>query len=241
MGEDNFDLELNKLRNLQQYKNAPEETLRKVAFNNVIEDKIAIGELFQNSGEKANAKRLIKKYLHDFTPETVSDINTLRSIVYLEILNLRLQDYLNVSQEKKEIDLKVVEAIHKNQTQLLVLKDSLGITKLKQADSAQTVSQKISIMRKQFEIWEENNQASRNCTCPYCGQMFLLHIRMEHWEAQRHPYFKDRILYNKPLIELYLANKITKEKLAEILECAPDYIEWVLQKVHKSVEHLKDA
>lgn len=241
MALDSFEYELTKARNLKQYAGANEEVLRKVAFNNVIEDRIAINELFTDAEEKANAKRLVKKYLHDFTPETISDVNTLRSVVYLEILTLRLQNALNVSQEEKKIDLKIVEAIHKNQTQLLVLKDSLGITKLKQADSAKSVSQKIAMMRKQFEIWEENNQASRNCTCPYCGQMFLLHIRMEHWEAQKHPFFKDRIIYNKPLIELYLQNRITKDDLAKILEVSSDYIDWVIQKVHKNTEHLKDA
>jgi len=231
--EDRFDIELGKLRNLKQFQGASEEVLRKIAFNNVIEDRVDVLSLFTNSEEKKAAKQLVKKYLTDFTPETISDINTLRSIIYLEVLDTRLQSVLNAVPDK--IDLKVVEAIHKNQTQILALKDSIGLSKLKQADSAKTVDQKLATIRKQFKLWCENNQASRNCTCPYCGQVFLLKIRMEYWEAQKHPFFKDRVLYNKPLVDLFLQGVIDKTKLAEILECAPDYIDWVLSKIHKVI------
>jgi DNA-directed RNA polymerase subunit RPC12/RpoP len=231
--EDKFAIEVNKLRNLKQYQSASEEVLRRAAFQNVLEDRIDIGALFPDEAEKRAGKRLVKKYLEDFTPETVSDVNTLRSIIYLEILDFRLQNELN--SQKEGINLKVVETVHKNQTQILALKDSLGLSRLKQDASLTSVAQKIATIRKQFKVWLENNQASRNGTCPYCGQVFLLKIRMEHWEMQKHPFFKDRILYNKPLVDLYLQGIISKEKLAEILESSPDYIDWIIARVHKNV------
>jgi len=39
----------------------------------------------------------------------------------------------------------------------------------------------------------------------------MLKIRTEAWEAQKHPFFKDRILANKHLVKLYKDKKITKK------------------------------
>jgi len=229
------DIEYNKIKNLRQYKNFSEEDKRRVAYGRAIEYQVDVDSLFVSVEDKKSAKVLVRKYLDDYTPETVSDINTLRSILFLEVLNSRLQDELNSAKEdKQDINLKTVETIHKNLNQILVLKNSLGLTKDKKSGNAKSLDQKIKLMRKQFQVWMENNQASREAVCPYCAQQFLLRIRMEHWEEQKHPFFKDRILYNKPLIDLYLEKTITKEKVAEILECAPDYIDWVLEKVHRN-------
>ena len=229
-----IDVEYSKIKNLRQYKNFSEEDLRQVAYSRAIEYQIDVDTLFVNAEDKNLAKVLVRKYLDDYTPETVSDINTLRSILFLEILNGRLQDELNSAKENKEsVDLRAVETIHKNLNQILVLKDSLGLTKDKKDGNVKSLDQKIKLMRKQFKVWLDNNQASREAVCPYCAQQFLLRIRMEHWEAQKHPFFKDRVLYNKPLVDLYLQNIITKDKLAEILECSPDYIDWVIEKIHK--------
>jgi DNA-directed RNA polymerase subunit RPC12/RpoP len=227
-------VEYNKIKNLRQYKNFSEEDLRRIAYSRAVEYQIDVDSLFVNEEDKNAAKALVRKYLDDYTPETISDINTLRSILFLEVLNGRLQDELNKAKEaQSDMNLRTVETIHKNLNQILVLKDSLGLTKDKKEGNAKSVDQKIRLMRKQFQVWMENNQASRDAVCPYCGQHFLLRIRMEHWEAQKHPFFKDRILYNKPLVDLCLNNIITKDKLAEILDCSPDYIDWVIDKVHK--------
>jgi len=230
-----IDIEFSKIKNLRQYKNFSEEDLRRIAYSRAVEYQIEVDTLFVNEEDKKIAKILVRKYLDDYTPETVSDINTLRSILFLEVLNGRLQDELNTAKENKEdINLKAVETIHKNLNQILVLKGSLGLTKDKKDGNIKSLDKKLAIMRKQFKVWMENNQASREAVCPYCAQQFLLRIRMEHWEEQKHPYFKDRILYNEPLVKLYLEGTITKEKLAEILETAPDYIDWMVEKVHRN-------
>ena len=230
-----IEIEYSKIKNLRQYKNFSEEDLKRVAYNRAVEYQIDVDTLFVNAEDKKSAKVLVRKYLDDYTPETVSDINTLRSILFLEVLNGRLQDELNSAKEENhDMNLKTVETIHKNLNQILVLKGSLGLTKDKKSGNIKSLDQKISLMRKQFKVWMDNNQASREAVCPYCGQQFLLRIRMEHWEEQKHPFFKDRILYNKPLVDLYLQKIITREKLAEILECSPDYIDWVIEKVHRN-------
>jgi len=61
----------------------------------------------------------------------------------------------------------------------------------------------------------------------------MLKIRTEAWEALKHPFFKDRILANKHLWKCYKEGKITKEDVAEILGCSPDYIEWLEKHLYK--------
>ena len=228
-------LEYNKIKNLKQYQNFTEEKLNQVAFIRSLEAQVDVDGLFTDLEDKKLAKSLLKKYLRDYVPETISDVNTLRSILFLEILNLRFQDELNTAKKDKHpTNQRTVETIHKNLNQILVLKDSLGLLKDKKEGNVKEADKKIAIMRKQFKLWCDNNQLSRQCTCPYCGQMFLLRIRMDHWEAQKHPFLKDRILYNRPLTELYLNGTITKETLSRILECSPDYIDWIISKIHKN-------
>jgi len=242
MDNNRIEIEYNKIKNLKQYKNFSEERLRRVAFSRAVEYQVDVGTLFKNKEDQISAKTLVRKYLDDYTPETVSDMNTLRSILFLEVLNGRLEEELNLAKENNEnVNLRTVDTIHKNLNQLLVLKDSLGLTRDKKDGNIKSVDQKIGLIRKQFKVWLDNNQASREAVCPYCGQHFLLKIRMEHWEEQKHCFFKDRILYNKPLVELYLQKRITKQEVATILECSPDYIDWVIDKMWKTNPHYQET
>ena len=240
MDSERVEIEYNKIKNLRQYKNFSEEKLRRVAFNRAVEHNANISDLFNDEVEKKLAKTLIKKYLESYTPETVSDVNTLRSVIFLEILNLRLQDKMNTTKELSSRDsLNTVNTIHNNLKEILSLKNSLGMVKDKKKAGAKSVDVLIGQWKKQFKVWCSNNQATRQRVCPYCYQMFLLKIRPEYWEVGKHPFFKDRILYNKPLVDLYLEKVITKEKLAKILECSEDYIDWLLKKIHITKEKEK--
>ena len=152
-----IEIEYSKIKNLRQYKNFSEEKLRQLAYNRAVEYQIDVDTLFVNSEDKKLAKVLVQKYLDDYTPETVADINTLRSLLFLEILNGRLQDELNLAKEnEKDIDIKMVETIHKNLNQILVLKQSLGLTKDKKTGNAKSLDEKMKLMRKQFKVWLES-------------------------------------------------------------------------------------
>jgi len=215
-----------KLKNLYQYRDYSPEQLYREAFRRVITNQIDLDSLFIDKKERKIAKHLLRKYLDDFTPETISDINILRDILFLEILNARLQDKIN---RDASSNTRTIEAIHKNLNQIISLKSTLGIAGGKKGESVDT---KIKQLMKKFEIWRRNNNGSRTIICPYCGQMVLLKIRTDAWEAGKHPFFKDRVLYNHHLMNLYLQRKITKQDVAKILECSEDYIDWLLQKAY---------
>jgi hypothetical protein len=87
-------------------------------------------------------------------------------------------------------------------------------------------------MMKKYKIWRSENQGSRTLVCPHCGKMTLLKIRMEAWEAQKHAFFKDRILANPHLMEMYKNGKISKHDVAKVLHTSLDYIDWLIKKVY---------
>jgi len=220
-------IEYHKIRNLKQYARLPDEEKRRLAYSRAIEHHLDLNSLFITTSDRTSGKSLAKKYLEDYTPETISDINTLRSIIFLEVLNDKLQKGID-----KTLDPKAVETIHKNLNQILVLKEALGLTG-KKSGNVKSLEHKLSLMRKQFQVWLENNQASREAVCPYCAQHFLLHVNMAHWEEQRHPFFKDRILWNETITKLYLEKRLSKDEVAKILECSVDYIDWVIERLWK--------
>jgi len=225
------EIEYNKIKNLRQYKNFSESDLRKVAYNRALQALTDVESMLSNIGEKKMAKGLLKKYLDDFTPETTSDINILRSVIFLEVINHRLQSDLNKKYDNnEEVPLKMIEIMHKNLDEVLTLKKSLGITRDSKKIDQTTVDRKIATIRAQFEVWLENNQASRHRTCPHCGQMILLRMRMDHYDLQKHPMFRDRILCNRHLVKMYQQEKLTKEDVAKVLEVSNDYVEWLVKR-----------
>lgn len=227
---------LRKLKKLEPYKNIPESQLVEKAEEYVstleAQDDIDIASLFIDTPERNAAKSLLKKYLNDYTIETISDKNTLRQLIYLEIINQRLQLNLNtIYEETKTTPDKMIETIHKNIREISNLKEKLGITRQKeQLNSRDGYGYLLSLVKKYKMYLKEKNQASRYMTCPHCGESVLLKLKTDIYDSQKHPFFRDRILGNSHLIELYKENKLTKEDLAKIFETSTDYVTWLVSK-----------
>ena len=182
--------------------------------------------------ENKVARKLLEKYFKDYSIDTVSDKGDLLNLIYLQVINLRIQNQFETIRETtegKSIPLKALDSLHRNQNEISEMKKKLGIRK----DDPTTLSdgfRTLEQLKKKVKAWHKENQGSRTLSCPCCGQMVLLRIRMEAWEAQRHPYFKDKILGNPQLVLLYQSGIITKEDVSKILDCSPEYIEWLVNK-----------
>ena len=192
---------------------------------------IDIESRFTDTEDQKQAKELLKKYLADYSIETVSDKNTLCHLIFLEIVHLRLQDDLNEAKQKtKAISPVTVELIHKNLEQISKTKTLLGITKNAKDQAKQDGYAQLQLIKKKYKKWLAENQGSRTLWCPHCAKATLLKIKMDVWESQKHPYFKDRILGNEHLISLFQEGKVTRVDLAKIFEVSPDYIDWLVVK-----------
>ena len=110
---------IKKLRNLSQYKDHTEEQLRKKVIKSLekkSKENLEVENLFDSREEKKAAKQLAIKYLNSYNPVTVSDKNSLRSLIYLEIIQMRLQTISNNFAKESEggVNLKMMTAIHNN-------------------------------------------------------------------------------------------------------------------------------
>lgn len=245
--EDRVDLIYRKTKHFKQYKGLNETEIKEIIRSGLIskeEDGIIGGDvkkediesleldnMFVIDEEKKQAKKLAKKYLSTYSIETVSDRNTLVQLLFLEILNFRLQKSINNTYEEANIiPIQMLDSLHKNLTQIGEVKEKLGITKAKQDGQKKDTIELLDTLKRKFKKYREQNQLSRNMICPHCGQVCLLKIRTDKYETIKHPYFKDRILFNEKLVNLYLQKKITRKEVAEVLGCSEDYVGWMCEK-----------
>lgn len=204
----------------------------KVDIINSDSRKLSLGVegLFTDKEEIKLAKELEKKYLNEYNIETVSDKNLLYYLIYLEVLHTaKLQKTANqFTASNDDLPYGLLDSIHKNINQIIEIKEKLGLTRKEEVSNDAFKS--LELLKKKFKIWAENNQASRTLICPHCSKMILLKIRTTAWEAQKHPFFKDRLLGNESLIRLYKEGRLNKEEIASILGTSADYADWLINK-----------
>ena len=175
MADQSLDI-LNRLRNLPQYKNSKitDEELLEIYLNRDNASKVkdmAIDDRFIDNTEKKEARTLLRKYLREYTIESTAEKQELSDLIFLEILNKRLQKELNEindSKKKKDTPVKLIEALHKNLTQIAEKKKILGLFK-SQDSSGQDPFSYIQLLKKKFKFWLESNQLSRHFICVSAG------------------------------------------------------------------------
>ena len=239
---ENIQGEIIRLKNLPQFRNKTEAEIAEFIQNRSKPkekkepqpetlDSINIEELFIDKEEKKYGKDLLERYLGDFSLETISDVNLLKQLIYLEVFQkLRLQKTADTFQkENNAVPLQILDSIHKNLDKIIQLKESLRLTRgssLEQNDAYKA----LQLLKKKAEIWRKENQVTRERTCPYCAKRILWIMRPEVWDMMKHPFFKDRILGNEHIVALYKQNKLTKEDLSKIFEVSNDYVDWLISK-----------
>lgn len=226
-------LEFKRLRKLASLKNETDEQLleRAKAKYNI---KLVVEEFvdpYQSPEETKYATELVLKYLKDYQIETVSDRSNLKEVIRLEVIQGRLHKKLNEAYEKSNgaLSTAILDAITKNGEAIRKQKDALGLNRSKEKVEAYDVYQHF---RKRAKKWEEENQMSLTHSCPHCQKMILFKLRNEVWESRKHPFFKDKLLYNEALFEKYYGKttEINDEFIAEVLGTSRDFPEWVREK-----------
>jgi hypothetical protein len=194
---------------------------------------------FQGIGLKTSEKRWahkrFKEYQENYHLDNFSDAQLLEELVYREAIQERYKKKIKSLQDSKTVKEQnivpkfVLKALNDNLTQILLLKEKLGLfEKKKEVDD---VFKHIQTLKKKYQKWLEENQGSRTRICPHCGKMIMFKIRTDKWDAVKHPFFKDRILTNEHLLKLYKDGKLTKEDVAKVLSVSPDYVDFILDKI----------
>lgn len=183
-------------------------------------------------------KKKFEDYCNHYHIESYSDCQLLEELIYREIMQERLKNQqlgieAKALEKKKEakIPRNLVETMNENFHSIMEIKEKLGMFENKDGQDGFDYIQKL---KEKFRKWCEENQGSRSLVCPHCSKMILLKIRTEAWEAQKHPFFKDKLLANKKLWKLYKEGKITKQDIAEILGCSDRYVDWLEKKIYQA-------
>lgn len=259
-----------KLRNLPAYKELTEEEFnckseesynkkyinvlsQPVENTGVIENDIGI---WGNQQEADEAKKLYDTYIEKNNLTNFSDLASLKTLIYYEIqiksLQRLIQGKIKEFEEKNKtyIPTKEIDTINQINIQVLALKRILGLAEEKKIDDP---LEKWNLLENKAEIWrKERNPLSRTlflpAYCPVCKTIkdfqVLLKIRTEIWDAGQHPFYKDRILCNPHLWDLYKAGTITKLDIAKVLFGDNHikfayYIDWLEKRIY-NIEENKD-
>ena len=212
----------------------PRKVVDKDDDKSLVINEIDIGDKFTDKAERKLAAKLLSKYLHDYTIESIAEVNTLKDVIYFEVVQIRLQDKLNemYASEAKVMNFDTLDKLHKNADVINKLKDSLGLRRGKDKLNPYDAFQSLV---KRFAKWREENQASRHFKCPHCLKWTWLKIRVEHWEAQQHPFFQDNFLHNKYLISNLGKTILIDERfISQVYETSPDYIQWSIKKTNNT-------
>ena len=167
-------------------------TEEQIKIDTLLKDLDVVSQ-FEDKDERKSAVILARKYLKDYAFEYTSDKNILRQLIYLEIINIRIQNSLNeFYKDANAVPQQMVDSLHKNVMQITALRETLGLVK-DGKEEAQTGLSTIDVLKKKFKKWREENQGSRTLVCPECSKMVMLKIRTEAWEACKHPFFRDNV------------------------------------------------
>ncbi len=188
-----------------------------------------------STGEKRWGTLRYNSYKEKYHIYSMSDLQLLSELVFFEALQIRYKRQVEkfsksiTTSDAPKIPAVTLKALNDNLAQIINLKKELGL--ILEDDKGNTDPfTYIQQLKKKFAIWRENNQASRTIKCSHCSRMILLKIRIDAWEAEKHPYFKDQVLYNEHLVKLFKEGKINKEDVAKILGCSEFYISWLVEK-----------
>jgi len=191
--------------------------------------------------ERNLAKKRFDNYRERYHIDNLSDLQLLEELVFAESLQERTKLKIGKLGKNKETNepevtpVNLQKLLSDNLEIILILKEKLGLFEIKKDDDAY---KKFKILDKKFKKWLKENQGSRTFPCPHCSKIIMLKIKTDSWDTLKHPFFKDKILTNEHLWDMYKEGKITKLDLAKSLLGkqveSTDYIDWLEEHIYRS-------
>jgi hypothetical protein len=222
---------LKKLKNMKQYKDLPPEELEKVVQKKIDEEVLLTAFVGIDDTKKPKAIQLYEQYLSENSFESLAEKSTLIDLVYLEMLNDQIKEY--IEQEQKEhkgaLPVKMMEQLVTNNTQILELKEKLGM--MKDADSESALDLINELKEKALAYYDEH-AGETYVKCPECQSLFRLLMKVDGLEPAKATFFKGTTLYNVKLMELYHYKKLTLEEVAEILGVHTNYVIFIYENIY---------
>jgi hypothetical protein len=222
---------IQKYKNMKQYKDLSDIELEQLVQKKLDEEELLTAFVGLNDTEKSKAISLYEKYVEEHSFESLAEKSTLINLVYLEILNDRVKIF--IEQEGKEkngaIPLKMTEQLVTNTTQIMDLKDKLGM--MRDADSENALELMNELKEKALAYYNEH-AGETYVKCPECQSLFRLLMKIEGLEPAKATFFRGTTLYNQKLMELYHYKKVTLDEVAEIMGVNSKYITFIYENIY---------
>lgn len=228
---------IKRLKSLKQYQNSSFEELEKLAIQKIEEKELLNSFVGLQSTEIKKALELYNNYTSENSFESLAEKTTLTNLVYLEILKERMQLFIKKEGEEKEgaIPLNMTEKVLELDTQIMTLKEKLGMLKDKNTNSPLEIIKELK--EKALKYYEEH-AGETYVKCPYCLQLFRLLAKIDNLEPTKAVMFKGTTIYNQKLMELYHNKKLTIEEIAEILGVHSKYVIFIYENIYlKELKH----
>jgi len=209
--------EIARLGNLKGNSDKTTDDLARQAFINIKVRDFKSNPLFTDPDEMKMSEDRFKDYLNGNELESMSELDTLRSLVYLEVFEARIQKQLNkMAEEKKAPNERITKQLTDIQNQKMSLKVKLGIDR--QDDKVDEMTG-LETLKKRFKDYINAHRNEFTITCPH-GEILLLRRRVKDFDSMKHPWFAGRWLFNYEILKDVKDGVITKEQAWRYLSCA---------------------
>ena len=230
--ESDLEKQIKTLSNLKNYKGKSNDFIKKHAIINLKVREFKQDKLFEDPEKQKLAEKKFKNYLLTHEIESISDIDTLRSLVYIEVFESKIQQELNSIKVPSE---KLTKQLLGVQDQKSALKIKLGIDRSEDEDTDLTKLQKL---QKKMHTHIQFNKHEFTTMCAECCTPLLLRRRCdkENFDVLKHPMFAGRFYYNPRGIALVKEGKWTKEDYAWVFHTSTRFVDWCIEHEGDPIE-----
>ena len=221
----------NRKRGLKQYQKLSDKELFKIIDRELEEIELKKSFIGFKDQELERALSLYYKYLDENSFENLAEKSSLITLVYLEILKERIQEFIKKEEVEKNgaIPLQMAEKILEIDTQIMEIKEKLSM--LKDKNDSTFVKTWEELKKKALTYYNEH----AGCTtvkCPHCQNLFNLLMDVSNLTPEKCSFFRGTTLYNEKLMKLYEEKRLTIDEVAEILGVHPKYINFIFENIY---------
>jgi hypothetical protein len=222
---------------LKQYKNYSPEDLAKLCQRDLDKEELKKSFIGFRDAEIDRAISVYYKYLDECSLESLAEKSSLISLVYMEILKERVQEFIRKEYDEKNgaIPLNMAEKVIELDAQIMEQKEKLGL--LKDRDNASFLTTWEDLKKKTLKYYNEH-AGETYVRCPNCDKLFRLLMKIDNLEPAKATFFSGTTLFNKPLFALYHEKRLTKDEMATIFGVHKKYIDFVYENLY--LKTLKD-
>ena len=209
--------ELTRLGNLKQNRDISPDELMPIARLNILCREFKANPLFSDDKEQKMAETRFRTYLDGNQIESASDIDTLKSLIYNEVFEIRIQGELNkLAEDGKYPPDKLIKSLTDVQNQKSALKIKLGIDRKEEEKNDLSVLQ---LLQKRFHTYIQEHKNEFTLKIPFkCSKckhedvaIHLLRRRVENFDVIKHPWFAGNWFFNFEIIKDVKDGKLTRQ------------------------------